>query len=87
MMDDSAKLQLRQFLIESLISAGDRHDFADDTSLFVSGRLDSLSMTKLVMFLEEAFDIDFVNVDFDVELIDSFNDIQTFISTERARRA
>lgn len=87
MMDDSAKLKLHQFLMESLIDAGDRHDFADDSSLFVSGRLDSLSMTKLVMFLEDAFEIDFGNVDFTVELIDSFNDIQTFVRSETARQA
>jgi len=86
MMDDTAKLKLRQFLMESLIDAGDPHDFADDTSLFASGRLDSLSMTKLVMFLEEAFNIDFGNVDFDVDLVDSLNDIQAFVRTELTRR-
>lgn len=87
MMDDTAKLKLRRFLMESLADAGDRPDFADDASLFVSGRLDSLSMTKLVMFLEDEFDIDFGDVDFDVELIDSFNDIQAFVRGELARQA
>ncbi|RJG03894.1 acyl carrier protein [Noviherbaspirillum sedimenti] len=87
MMDDTAKIKLREFLMERLRDAGDRSDFADDSSLFVSGRLDSLSMTRLVMFLEEAFDIDFSDVDFDVELIDSVNDIQAFVDTCAAQRA
>lgn len=86
-MDNNAKLKLREFLKESLNDAGDRQDFADDSSLFVSGRLDSLSMTKLVMFLEDSFQIDFANVDFDVDLIDSLNDMRAFVDTELARRA
>jgi acyl carrier protein len=86
-MDNNAKLKLREFLKDSLNDAGDRQDFADDSSLFVSGRLDSLSMTKLVMFLEDSFQIDFANVDFDVDLIDSLNDMRAFVDTELARRA
>ena len=85
MMDYTAKLKLRGFLKACLNESGDHHDFADDSSLFVSGRLDSLSMTKLVMFLEEAFQIDFGNVDFDVELIDSVNDIEAFVEAELTR--
>jgi acyl carrier protein len=86
-MDHTAKIKLREFLTDSLSDTGDRHNFADDSSLFVSGRLDSLSMTKLVIFLEDSFRIDFVNVDFDVDLIDSLNDILAFVDTELARRA
>lgn len=87
MMDTTAKIKLREFLMDRLHDAGDRHEFADDSSLFVSGRLDSLSMTRLVMFLEEAFEIDFADVDFDVELIDSVHDIQAFVDTCAAQRA
>lgn len=86
-MDNNMNVKLREFLKESLNDAGDRQDFADDSSLFVSGRLDSLSMTKLVMFLEEAFEIDFANVDFDVDLIDSLNDLRAFVERELTRRA
>ena len=86
-MDNNVKIKLREFLKESLSDAGDHQDFADDSSLFVSGRLDSLSMTKLVMFLEDSFQIDFANVDFDVDLIDSLNDMRAFVDTELARRA
>ncbi len=82
-MDATAKLQLREFLMESLADAGDRQDFAEESSLFVSGRLDSLAMTRLVMFLEEQFEIDFGKVDFDIDLIDSFNDIQSFVAAQK----
>jgi acyl carrier protein len=86
-MDNDTKLTLREFVKESLSDVGDRQDFADDSSLFVSGRLDSLTMTKLVMFLEDSFQIDFSNVDFDVDLIDSLNDMRAFVDAELARRA
>lgn len=82
-MDATAKLQLREFLMASLADASDRQDFAEDSSLFVSGRLDSLAMTRLVMFLEERFEIDFGKVDFDIDLIDSFNDIQSFVIAQK----
>lgn len=85
-MDDIGKAKLCQFLRQSLSDAGDRRDFADDSSLFVSGRLDSLSMTKLVMFIEDVFDVDFAGVDFDVELIDSLIDIGALVDAQRARR-
>jgi acyl carrier protein len=86
-MDNTEKLAIRGFLKECLIDAGDHDDFADDSSLFASGRLDSLTMTKLVLFLEEKFDIDFGTVDFDVDLVDSINDIVTFVDAELAQRA
>jgi acyl carrier protein len=79
MMDTMARQQLREFLGESLEAAGDSHGFADDSSLFLSGRLDSLTMTKLVVFLEETFGIDFADVDFDVELIDSVDAIAALL--------
>lgn len=44
-----------------------------DDSLFLSGLLDSLNMTCLIVFLETEFDVDFSVVGFDVEEIDTIN--------------
>lgn len=85
-MNNNAKLKLREFVKESLIYAGDHQDFSDESSLFVSGRLDSLSMTKLVIFLEDSFQIDFAKVNFDVDLIDSLNDMRAFLDANLERR-
>jgi acyl carrier protein len=70
-MTPSEQQKLRQFLRERLDEAGDADSFDDASSLFVSGRLDSLTMTRLVLFLEETFRVDFSAVNFEVELIDS----------------
>ena len=36
-------------------------------------------MMTLIVHLEESFGIDFALVDFDVDLIDSVNDIESFV--------
>jgi acyl carrier protein len=83
-VDNNAKVKLRAFLKQTLEGHGDRKGFADTDSLFVSGRLDSLSMMTLIVHLEESFGIDFAQVDFDVDLIDSVNDIESFVDDRLA---
>lgn len=80
-MDANMKLKLREFLKDTLKKHGDHKDFADNESLFVSGRLDSFSMMNLVMYLEEAFGLDFSNFEFDVGLVDSANDIERLVDS------
>lgn len=64
-------LKLREFLQQSLAEAGDVAGFGDQESLFVSGRLDSLALTRLVLFMEDSFGIDFGRLDFSAELLDT----------------
>jgi acyl carrier protein len=82
-VDDKSKL--REFLKVCLAERGDRGDFRDDESLFVSGRLDSLAVTKLVVYLESAFGIDFADVIFDVDLVDSVEGIESFLDEASIR--
>lgn len=79
-MQPGQKAALREFLKSSLADKGDVASLADDSSLFLSGRLDSLAMTNLVMHLESNFGIDFVDINFDVELIDSINEIDRLVA-------
>ena len=58
-MNVTGKQKLREFLKETLENHGDHNDFADSESLFISGRLDSFSMMNLVMYLEQAFGLNF----------------------------
>lgn len=85
-MDDSRQT-VRDFLREALADAGDRHGFGDEAGLFTSGRLDSLAMTRLVLFLEERFGFEFGAGDFDIERIDSVDAIALLLESEGARRA
>lgn len=81
-MDANAKQKLREFLKESLAKLGDKDELADSESIFVSGRLDSFSMMNLVMYLEEAFALDFSDFEFDVDLVDSVNEIEVLVDSK-----
>ena len=81
-MNITAKQKLRGFLKEALENHGDRDEFADSESLFVSGRLDSFSMMNLVMYLEQAAGLDFSDFEFDVNLVDSVNDIEALVDSK-----
>lgn len=86
-MNPNAKSKLQGFLRECLSAAGDRQELADDSSLFVSGRLDSLAMTRLVVFLEESCGIDFGELAFEVDLVDSVRAIEALVDGMPAPRA
>lgn len=78
-MQTHAKDKLRGYLRTALDQHGDRLDFADAESLFLSGRLDSFSMMNLVVYLESEHSVDFSKLDFDVSLVDSVHDIEALV--------
>lgn len=82
-MDAIAKQKLREFLGESLRKLGDYNELSDSESIFVSGRLDSFSMMNLIMYLEESSGIDFSDFEFDVDLVDSANEIERFVDSRK----
>ncbi len=83
-MDKNSKQKLRDFIQETLKKHGDHQGFSDGESLFSSGRLDSFSMMNLVMFLEEAFRLDFSDFEFDVALVDSVNALEQLVDSKIA---
>jgi len=75
-MSDDSRTKLRGFIGELLLEHGDRGEFTDAESLFLSGRLDSFSMMRVATHLEDVYGVDFSKLDFDVSLIDSLVDIE-----------
>jgi|APIni6443716594_1056825.scaffolds.fasta_scaffold3777660_1 acyl carrier protein len=67
--------KVRDFLKGQLASRGDVAPFHDDESLLVSGRLDSLAVVGLVMFLEQTFGVDFSVTIFEASELDSVDAI------------
>jgi acyl carrier protein len=61
----------------------DTTGFEDTESLFASGRLESLAAVQLVAFLEEQFGIDFSNLDFEMDRIDTIDLIATLCDEVR----
>ena len=81
-MKIALKDQVITFLKETLARHGDLGEVQDNESLFLSGRLDSLSMLNLIMFLENNFSMNFAEIDFDVDLVDSIDSIIRLINRE-----
>lgn len=57
-----------------LTESGDTDTFNADSSLVESGRIASVNVIEIVSFLEEEFDIDFSEIDFD---LDNFETVST----------
>jgi acyl carrier protein len=80
-MDVNAKQKLRDYLKDAVERQGGHRVFSDDDSLFVSGLLDSFSMMNLVMYLETEHGLDFSDFEFDVQLVDSVNEIEILVDS------
>jgi acyl carrier protein len=75
------KAQIHAFLQKLLEDKGDQQPFADDDSMLLSGRLQSIDAVEIVVFLEENFAIDFADIGFDQEQLDSVDAICSLIQT------
>jgi len=82
-MDSNGRTKLRTFMDELLRERDDATGFSDSESLFASGRLESLAAVQLVAFLEQEFRIDFSNIDFETDRIDSIDLIATLCDEAR----
>jgi acyl carrier protein len=76
------KREIHEFVQELLTNSGDDQPFSDQDSLLLSGRLQSIDAVEIVVFLEENFEIDFAQIGFDREQIDSIDLI--YALTQRA---
>lgn len=71
--------------IEAILAARGRHEpIGDDESLFVSGRLDSLAATEVMMMLEADFAIDLADADFDMSRLDSISELSLLVGEKAA---
>jgi acyl carrier protein len=78
---------IRKFLQTLLAHKSDAQPFADDASLFLSGRLQSVDAVALAVFLEEKFGLNFAEMGFDQERLDSVDAISSLIEeSSNARR-
>src|SRR5262245_28662266 len=71
MTESSVRTRIRAFVREALAARKDGATLDDNESLFVSGRLESLAVTQLVVFLEESFGVDFGVTPFELDELDS----------------
>jgi acyl carrier protein len=72
-MDNRATI--RKFIEELLHRKGDTASFADSDSLVLSGRLESIDVLDIVVFLESNYGVDFSDGDFDQTMLDNVNSV------------
>lgn len=71
---------VREFVGSLLRRKGDANPFSDTDSLVLSGRLDSLDVLEIVVFLEKRYDFDFGDRPFDQQVVDSVHEITDLIA-------
>lgn len=72
--------RLRAIISGLLAERGDIRSFTDTESLFLSGRLDSMAATNLIMAIEAEFEIEVGGIDFDVSMLDSVEEMCTLVN-------
>lgn len=77
--------EIRNFVQDLLTRQDDRRPLADSDSLLMSGRLQSVDAVEIVLFLEERFGIDFAELGFDREQLDSIDTMAALIQTAGSR--
>jgi acyl carrier protein len=73
------KLAVREFLKNLLARKGDTQPLSDEASVLASGRLQSIDAVEIVVFLENRFGVNFANIGFDEEKIDTVESIASLI--------
>ena len=77
----STQAKIRNFLEKILNDKGDSSGFTDQQLLVTEGRLTSLDVMMIVVFLEENYGIDFSDRPFDQNEFDSVNSITALVDT------
>jgi len=79
------KAEIREFVRGHLNANGDTGHLDDHDSLLLSGRLQSIDAVEIVVFLEENFGIDFSEIGFDQEMVDTVDAIYALAQTAERR--
>ncbi len=69
------KIDIHNFVQSLLTQQEDHRPLSDSDSLLSTGRLQSIDAVEIVLFLEERFGIDFSDIGFDRDQIDSVDAI------------
>ncbi|GFO72579.1 D-alanine--poly(phosphoribitol) ligase subunit 2 [Bathymodiolus japonicus methanotrophic gill symbiont] len=72
------KQQLREFIFNELIFVAEPDKFSDDDDLLEAG-LDSMGIMRLIMHIEEQFNITLPDSEIDPDNVNSFNALEQWI--------
>jgi acyl carrier protein len=78
------KADIHNFVQSLLAQNGDENPLADNDSLLASGRLQSVDAVEIVIFLEQRFGIDFSEIGFDRDQVDSVDAIAALVCSDKS---
>jgi acyl carrier protein len=77
---DNIRGSLRRFIVDSIVGDEDSVGLTDSADLRATGVLDSLSILKVVAFIEQTFDIELES-----EEVERFSSVEKIVSTIEAK--
>ncbi len=77
------KQQIRNFIFSEIIFVAEPTSFSDDDNLIESG-LDSMGIMRLIVFLEEQFNVTLPDSEIDPDNIKSINTLEKWILLHKA---
>ena len=83
MNHQSVKQSVKEYILEEFLPGEDPVELTDDLQLISGGILDSISTLKLIMHLEESFDITVEAHEADKEHLDTINRIADLVATKQ----
>ena len=72
------KKKLREFIFDDLIFVADPEQFTDDDDLLEAG-LDSMGIMRLIMFIEDNYQITLPDTEIEPDNVQSFNALEQWI--------
>jgi acyl carrier protein len=72
------KKKLRNFIFQELVFVADPEQFGDDDDLLEAG-LDSMGIMRLIMYIEDEYDITLPDTEIEPENVHSFNSLAQWI--------
>ena len=83
-MAQDIKQAVKAFILEEFLPGENPEELTDDTPLITGGVLDSIATLKLVLFLEERFDVTFEPHELDPEHLDTTAYIDRLVRSKMA---
>jgi acyl carrier protein len=81
------KAEVRNYLIENLMTDGAAISLGDTTPLITGGLIDSIGMISLVRFIEGRFGIVFAPREIDAQRLDTLDEIESLVSRKLTQAA
>lgn len=83
-MDDELKMRIKRMIVERLFLDVTPREIADDAPLMETYGIDSVALFELVVGLEEEFDLQLEDTDFQIDTFKSVDSIATFLHAKGA---